>query len=161
MKPIDQIRRENLAHLVAEEPSQAAFARKISKDKNQVGQWLGRAGSRNMSAETAREIEAICGRPAGWLDHDHGAAPAATAVTVSQPGRLDEAKLAASIEWLQNLFATWRRDFDPVKHSRLIAAVYAELTTPSEPNLVRLSQSIAAQLDEESDNERQGQARRA
>lgn len=162
MKPIDQIRRENLQALVAKEPSQAAFARKIGKDKNQVSQWLGRAGARNISGDTAREIEAACGIASGWLDHDHIQHLETTPVTDSQPGRLDEEKLAASITWLQTLFNTWRRDFDPVKHSRLIAAVYAELLTPTEPNLVRLSQSIAKQLDEETaEDDRQGKARRA
>lgn len=76
MKPIDDIRRENLAALVAAEPSQAAFARKVGKDKNQVNQWLGRAGKRNVSAEIAREIELKTGKPRGWMDHEHSVAAA-------------------------------------------------------------------------------------
>lgn len=62
------IRRENLSILVAREGTQAAFARKIGKDKNQVNQWLGRAGKRNISDAIAREIEAALRLPEGWLD---------------------------------------------------------------------------------------------
>lgn len=162
MKPIEQIRRENFAALVAMEPSQAAFARKIGKDKNQVSQWLGRAGARNISAETAREIEAACNRPSGWLDHDHVAALNTTPLTFSQDVRLDPAKLAASIEFLQDLFNTWRRDFVAAEQTHLIAAVYDELTRTTTPNLVHLSRHIADSLDQRStEDERQGKARRA
>lgn len=70
MKPIEQIRRERLAELVKEEGGQAALARKIGKDKNQINQWLGNAGSRNLSASTARLIEAKCLKPSGWMDTD-------------------------------------------------------------------------------------------
>ncbi|MFQ6309889.1 helix-turn-helix transcriptional regulator [Lysobacter capsici] len=162
MKPIEQIRRENFAALVAAEPSQAAFARKIGKDKNQVSQWLGRAGARNISAETAREIEAMLSKPAGWMDHDHPPTAGSTVVTESQPGGLDAVKLAASIEFLQELFSTWRRPFVAADQAGLIAAVYDELTQTTTPNLVQLSRRVADQLDQEGpDHERQSEARRA
>lgn len=72
MRPISAIRRENLASLVAEAGGQAAFAGLLSKDKNQVYQWLiddeANPQARNMKHATARLIERVCDRPEGWLD---------------------------------------------------------------------------------------------
>lgn len=102
MKPIEQIRRENFTTLVAAEPSQAAFARKVGKDKNQVNQWLGRAGSRNISAETARELEKATGKPVGWLDHEHESGLNNAAVQ-SQPRRFDDATMTQALELLHLL----------------------------------------------------------
>lgn len=68
MTTVVETRRQNLAKLVAREGGQAAFARRVDKNKNQVNQWLGRAGTRNMSDATARDIEAALHLPTGWLD---------------------------------------------------------------------------------------------
>ncbi|CBA14736.1 hypothetical protein [Xanthomonas albilineans] len=69
MLTIEEIRRIRLAQLVREYGSQAELAREINKDKNQVGQWLGRANSRSISSETARDIELVCQKPRGWMDN--------------------------------------------------------------------------------------------
>ena len=107
MKPIEVVRRENLLELAADEGGQAALARRIGKDKNQVNQWLGRAGSRNMSGETAREIEQQLGKPAGWLDHDRSTLRVQDADTApysaSQPLGFSDKTMTQAVELLHLL----------------------------------------------------------
>ncbi len=73
MKPVSQIRRERLAQLVLEAGSQVAVADRISKDKNQIYQWLldpDTRGARNIGPTSARAIETALSKPLGWLDHE-------------------------------------------------------------------------------------------
>jgi len=87
MKSIEDIRRENLLFESKRLGGDAALARKLGKDKNQVYQWLKAAGDkqrRNMTGTTARKAEAALDRPRGWLDTDHSG-DAATA-----PAQLSE-----------------------------------------------------------------------
>lgn len=73
MRPIRDIRRDNLRALIGRE-TQVAFAERILKDKNQVNQWLRDpkdARGRGISDATARHIEKRCGKPRGWMDHEH------------------------------------------------------------------------------------------
>jgi hypothetical protein len=77
MKPVAQLRRENLARLV-DKYTQVGIAAKIGKDRNQIYQWLlepGAKGARGMGGPSARIIEAAYGLPAGWLDHEHSSEP--------------------------------------------------------------------------------------
>lgn len=80
MKPIEDIRRENLALLVQEYGSVNALANQVGRDPAQVSQWLnGSAHSvtgkrRGMRPESVRRIEDRCGKPSGWLDTDHSSA---------------------------------------------------------------------------------------
>lgn len=127
MKPIEQVRRENLEALVGAEPSQAAFARKIGKDKNQVNQWLGRAGRRNLSGDTARELERILGKPTGWMDQEHGAGlnDSAASAPASQSVGLDVPKLTELIETLEAATIQAQRDIPPRTKARILASLYA------------------------------------
>lgn len=71
MSTQQEIRRANFAQIVIDEGGQAAVARKMNRDRNQVWQWLrepSEAGSRNIGSKTAREIEATFDKPEGWLD---------------------------------------------------------------------------------------------
>lgn len=79
VRPLTEIRRNNLALLVRKEGSQAALANRLGKDRRQVNQWLGRKGARDMGNESAREIEQSLRLPAGWMDHPQ-----------DSPGRADE-----------------------------------------------------------------------
>lgn len=73
MTTIIEVRRENLNELVRQAGGkQSEFARMIGKDKNQLNQWLGRAGTRNMSDASARHVETALRLPEGWLDQRHG-----------------------------------------------------------------------------------------
>lgn len=160
------VRKRNIEWLVGRADGPGDFARQIGRDPVQISQWL---GGKNIGDRLARHIETALGKGVGWLDQpqwtdvpgEPDRASAAT-ITKSQSPGLDEERLASSIEWLRDLFATWRRDFDALKHARLIALVYDELSTPAKPNLVQLSQTIARQIEEEASiDERQSKARRA
>lgn len=86
MSTVIETRRQNLATLIERAGGQAALARKIGKDKNQVNQWMGRAGKRNISDASARQVETAMGLPEGWLDHGQGGAqePPATYTPVTR-----------------------------------------------------------------------------
>lgn len=71
MKTIDEIRMENLLTLRSQFPSERQFAFHLNKAPNQVNQWLGKGAARAIQSESAREVEAIMGKPRGWLDNDH------------------------------------------------------------------------------------------
>jgi SOS-response transcriptional repressor LexA len=77
MKPIDEIRRENLAQLRIEFGSLRALATKLDRDESQVSQWMqgsknsGTGKPRGMRSETARYIEQCTGKKNGWMDADH------------------------------------------------------------------------------------------
>lgn len=65
-------RRKNLEQLVAQLGGQAAVARELGKDKNQVYQWLqeeGASGHRGIGDSTARLIESTFRLPLGSMDH--------------------------------------------------------------------------------------------
>jgi DNA-binding transcriptional regulator YdaS (Cro superfamily) len=140
MEPITTIRRDNLHVLINEAGSQAAFARKIAKDKNQVNQWLGRANSRDMSSTIAREIECICGRPDGWMDHPHDGELS----TAFHGNTLDADRLRAAIRFLRTQFDLWDIEFIPEERTVMLAHVY-KMLSPS--NLILLSQWVALQLE--------------
>lgn len=79
MRPVEEIRRENLRTLIARHGGQRAFG-DIAGIKNpaQISQWVN--GLRNsktgkprvMSGATARAIEEALGLPPGWVDTSHG-----------------------------------------------------------------------------------------
>lgn len=132
MKPIELVRRENLQRLIDEHrpPTQAAFARTIGKDKNQVSQWLGKGQSRNIKSDSAREIERICGKPEGWMDVVHAATHVAEppAFYGSQAGRLDPANVTITARTLQVVLGRRGTTLDlsnPI-HAELFCEVYEE-----------------------------------
>lgn len=71
---IEEIYRERLKMLVSEIGSQTKLADKIGKSPAQVSQWISASKDsktgkpRAMSRDTARHIEAACGKPDGWMD---------------------------------------------------------------------------------------------
>lgn len=78
MRPVDEIRRDNLRTLIARHGGQRQFAEAASvKNPAQISQWVN--GSKNsktgkprvMSGATARAIEAALRLPNGWIDTDH------------------------------------------------------------------------------------------
>lgn len=161
VKPLRDIRRENLHHLTFEAGGQKALADKLGKDKNQVYQWglpADNPASRNISDRTARAIEESLGKPRGWMDHEHldpataRSAPAAS----SQSGGLDSGKLSASITFLEQQFALWDREFNAADQTLLIAGVYQRLTASDTPNLIELSRWLTDQMTGGS-NEREGE----
>lgn len=77
MQTAEEIRRTNLAALVAEFGGQAALAEVAGLDPGQIHQWLkmspnSKTGKpRVISPDSARLLEHKCGKERGWLDHDH------------------------------------------------------------------------------------------
>lgn len=80
MRPVRDIRRENLARLVRDMGGPTKFGAFLDPDraktkKSQVQQWLmapGMPTARNLGDRTARHIEGLLDKPPGWLDTDHG-----------------------------------------------------------------------------------------
>lgn len=74
---IDQIRRTNLAALIAANGGQASLAARISKSPAQISQWINQSKDstsgkpRVMSTATAREIEKAYPLRPGWMDASH------------------------------------------------------------------------------------------
>ncbi len=79
MRPIDEVRHDNLVALIAEHGGQRSFADAAGiKNPAQVSQWVNRSRNattgkpRVMAGATARAIEAALGLQAGWMDTAHG-----------------------------------------------------------------------------------------
>lgn len=74
---IDDIRRENMATLVAEFGGVQGLANKLGRSESQISQWThGSTHSvtgkqRGMRADSARWISETCGKAPNWLDTDH------------------------------------------------------------------------------------------
>ncbi|WP_241898426.1 S24 family peptidase [Stenotrophomonas maltophilia] len=86
MRPIDDIRHENLLALIASKGGQRHFADAAGiKNPAQVSQWVNRSRNattgkpRVMSGRTARAIETALSLPEGWLDTQHDGADASVA----------------------------------------------------------------------------------
>ena len=145
MKTRSDYRRENFAALVAKY-GQAGVANRIRKDRNQVYQWTldpADKAARNISDRSAAAIEEAFGLPRGWLDHEH---PPLTdsrlppePETPSQVLGLDLSKLAAAQKFLEDLFRAEGVRFIASEQTMLLAAVYQELMTASEPNVVDMA----------------------
>lgn len=161
MKPIREVRRERLAHLVTQMGGQSAVAARLGKDKNQIYQWLQpeeSKASRNISDGTARLIEAAYSLPKGWMDQplsEQSAAavspedPAGLAAQASQSEQLDDEKLERSIQFLERQFALYEREFVASRHIDLITGVYARIGRRGESNLIALSQWLTQKLEQE------------
>nr|WP_278252177.1 S24 family peptidase [Stenotrophomonas maltophilia] len=96
MRPIDDVRHENLVALIAIHGGQRPFADAAGiKNPAQVSQWVNRSRNattgkpRVMSGATARAIEAALGLPVGWMDTNHsegGSSTSHVAETETPPG---------------------------------------------------------------------------
>lgn len=77
MRDIDEIRRDNLRLIELEQGGPSPAAKLLEMSAAQFanlreGAKDSKTGKpRGMRKETARRIEAACGKPAGWLDEDH------------------------------------------------------------------------------------------
>ncbi len=77
MKKIEDIRKENLKHLIEQDGTIQSFAESIGKKHAQVMQWLKnyvdqKTGKpRHISTNSCRYIESKKGLASGWMDQDH------------------------------------------------------------------------------------------
>lgn len=70
---IKQIRRANMISLIEQEPSKAAFARKVGTDPAYISQLLSTKTKAEIGNDLARSIETAYRKPHGWMDREHGA----------------------------------------------------------------------------------------
>ncbi len=74
METIEDVRRNNLRYLVKKMGSVRAVADTLGKSSAQISQWLNASPDsktgkpRNISTQSAREIERILDKPRGWFD---------------------------------------------------------------------------------------------
>lgn len=110
MKLIDDLRRENLRALREEFGGLNRLSEMLEREDSQVSQWIlgsknsGTGKPRGMRGDTARFIETRCSKPQGWLDQDHGIAPALPAAPLytdgskQPPAPVNQAQIAIDIE---------------------------------------------------------------
>lgn len=123
MKTIEEIRLANLTTMRSGFPSERQFAIKLNKAPNQVNQWFGKGAARAIQSESAREVEAIMGKPRGWLDNDH-----------SQLERLDAS----------TILSAYREAVTKYEATGLSAKTFKPLEDPDHAGLLALA--IAAQV---------------
>lgn len=68
---VSEVRRDNARLLAKEAGGLAAFARRIERADPYVSQMIGSNPQRGIGHAMARHIEAVFGKPAGWLDAQH------------------------------------------------------------------------------------------
>lgn len=91
MDTVEEIRRRKLVELIAHYGTQASFAEVIGKAPAQVSQWVnasrnsGTGKPRALSSNGAREIEALTGKPIGWMDQSTESEPRGAANTSPGP----------------------------------------------------------------------------
>lgn len=129
MMTIDEIRRERLGQLVREldDGRQSDFARRIRKDRRMVSLWLARPPrpGKRIGDAVAREIEATCRKPPGWMDHLDSpvvAAPVSQLATLD-PGIMAQAEaMTQTVEKLRgSAMPPVERGVELVRWYRLIA----------------------------------------
>lgn len=161
MRPLSEIRRSRLSELSAEYGGQSKLAAHIDKDRRQISAWLadpGKPGAKSMSNTTAREIERLCVKPSGWLDHEQGEAPVNiqdNLIPSSRRVRMDRARIHDAIALLTELAELQgvpALSSDP----EAIAIAYdflAEFDSPVESsNILDMTKRLAAKLRGEDRN---------
>lgn len=107
MKLIDDLRRENLTKLRLEFGGLKVLSEKLERDDSQVSQWIlgsknsGTGKPRGMRSDTARYIELKCGKPEGWLDHDHTDSTASPTQTAQPPQEYQQNKALELVQQAQ------------------------------------------------------------
>lgn len=152
---IFQIRWRNFRLLAGHPGGISEAAVKLGKSQGQVSHFGGEVPIKNIGPKIAREIEVAYGKDRGWLDRPQW--PMGGADVGSQALGLDQEKLLTSIQFVQQQFDAWRKEFVATERIALITAVYDELSRTTSPNWIELSQWLADQVMGESD-ERQRKA---
>jgi hypothetical protein len=100
---IAEIRRANLQRLVEERGTQRALADAADVSAAQISQWIKAAPDsktgkpRVVGDESARALEACCGKPVGWMDHLHGDQPLCAATAAVSMPTLEQALEALGV----------------------------------------------------------------
>lgn len=67
-----EIRRDNLRQLASEFGGVMKLSDKTGKDAAMLSKMIGKNAKKPIGEQLARDIEALCGKPRGWLDKVHG-----------------------------------------------------------------------------------------
>lgn len=159
MRPLTDIRRDNLRQLIVEfggDPGgQANLARHVDKDRRQISAWAAdpsKPGAKNLSTRVAREIELACGKPPYWMDYDNTESPLTAGVNspiTSQPRRTDRVKMRDAMTLLSHL-ADLQGAPELVHDPDAIAIAYdflVEFDTPlGESNVLDITKRIAEKI---------------
>ena len=78
VKPIKQIRRENMLHLASRFRHRSDFADHIEKRPAYLNQIIGPNPSKGIGDMLARHVELVFDLPKGWMDTDHSMVGAST-----------------------------------------------------------------------------------
>lgn len=119
MRPVRDIRRSKLAQLERESGTTSKLAVRIGKNRSLVHQWLAvpkgddDRSSRDMSDETARDIEQRLGLPAGWMDNDDFPTDHGEQVSFAILASHIEPGGAHTVSFPRQLFATRRDLMEP------------------------------------------------
>lgn len=134
MRPVSETRRARLRRLIDEvvpgptfRGKAATFARQVDKDPRQVSAWL--TGGKALSDKVARELEASCLKPSGWLDTEQGqrlnepdSKPTASHFGGIDPDILHEAETLVLHDEVQTGV-----QYKPRERARQLAAAYGRL----------------------------------
>lgn len=113
---IAEIRRKNLAALVAAEPggNQSTFATKIGKSASQVNQYL---HFKDMGGRFARDIEKTLHLDAGWMDRDQSPTSKSGEKVVMWGGGVSKEAALLAAEWEKIESAQHREAFKVLIHA--------------------------------------------
>ncbi len=149
MTAVEDIRRENLALLIASHGGQRALADALGKSPAQLSQWINKSPDaktgrpRVMGSRAARSIEEALGLLPGWMD-----APRATQQGAlhheSQFQRPNPEILIATLDFLERAFGSLGKEFSLRSDADLFADAYEWLADDDRPiderNLVNFAQ---------------------
>lgn len=114
MDLIEDIRRARLQELIKEYGSVAALAQRLDRQPAQVSQWKNASidaksrKPRYMKSETARRIEALTGKPDGWMDQ-----PVQSRFTAKQDRSNYDGDASIILTFEEKLLLDWFRSKSP------------------------------------------------
>lgn len=109
MKTTDDIRRENLAALIAEAGSELALAEAYGCTEAAVKTWArgykdSKTGKpKGIGTRVARKLEIARNKEKGWLDADHSGIVSGEENVISSYRQLDETRRAAAAQYIAGL----------------------------------------------------------
>ena len=122
----NDVRRENLRHLIRQHDGPAALARRLGyRNGAFLVQMAGPNPSRPVSERTARAFEAKLGLPTGWFDDAQRAASTPSALG-DPPAPIDSALLTETLRLLAESCAAMGITLAPARFADVVALLYTE-----------------------------------
>lgn len=145
--PVVAARRARLKAWIDEhfQGRQVDFVTQTGINQGELSALIG--GSKSFGEKKAEALEALAKMPRGYLVTPLLQADASP----SHPAQLDAGKLRDAQRFLEDQFRARNILFVPSEHSMLLAAVYRELMTVSEPNWVEMTIRFGKQIEGQED----------